>query len=63
MPVGIDAEAERLRSLGVVGSDRAIFITQQSRTVFAADMKAHISGVATVEAMTVDAAFKLCILD
>ena len=63
MPIGIDAETERLRSLGVVGSDRTILLTQQSRTVFAADMKAHISRVASVEAMTVDAAFKLRILD
>ena len=63
MPVRINAEAERLRGLSVVGGDGAIGLTQQGSTMLATDMKAHVGGVATVKAMAVDAAFELCVLN
>ena len=63
MPVGIDTQAKRLICLSIVCSHRTITLTQQSGTVFASDMQAHIVRIAAVEAMAVDAPLELSILD
>ena len=63
MPVGIDAQAERLVGLGVVGSHGTIVLAQQCGTVRATDMQAHVLGVATVEAVAVDTALELGVLN
>ena len=63
MPVGIDTEAERLIGLGVVGSKGPAILAQQRGAMRAADMQAHVGRVAAVEAVAVDAALKLCVLN
>ena len=63
MPVGIDAEAQSLVGLGVIGGDRAVVFAQQGGTMLAAYVETHIGGIAAIEAMTIDATFELGILN
>ena len=63
MPVRIDAETERLWGFGVVGCDGTVSFCEQGGSVFAADMKAHGGRVSSIEAVAVDAALELCVLN
>ena len=63
VPVGIDTETEGLVGLSVVGGDGSVVLPQQRGTVRSADMQAHVLGIGAVEAVAVDAALELGVLD
>ena len=65
MPIGIDAEAQCLLGLGVIGLHLAILtgMGNQRSTMIATYMKAHIARIALQIAVTVDTATELRVFD
>ncbi len=63
MPIGINTEAESLIGVGVVSSDCAIVVAQQSGTVLSTDVKAHVGWISTIEAVAIDTSLKLGVLN
>ena len=62
MPERIDAEAEGLVGLGIVGRETT-FVKQQGCSMRSSDVKTHTCRVATIETMAVDPPFELRIFD
>ena len=63
MPVGIDAESERLIGLGVICSERTTIVTQERGTMRSTNVETHIGRIPPVETMAVDTTLELCVLN
>ena len=65
MPIGIDAEAQGLGGLGVVGLHFATFarMTDERSSMVASDVKAHIAGISLQITVTIDTTTELGVLN